>query len=87
MVQICVFRDGPDEDLEILFTPIFLNFSIFDHLVDSGGDHPQDGLVADVVVDDLSGFIELCAVCEDVCSQFGLSKLLEALDEFDHFFL
>ena len=86
-MQICVFGDSPDQDLEILFTPIFLYFSIFDHLVDSGADHPHNSLVADVVVDDLPGFIQLCAVGEDICSQFGLPELLEALDEFDHFFL
>ena len=86
-MQICVFGDGPDQDLEILLAPIFLYFSIFDHLVDSGADHPHNSLVADVVVDDLPGFIQLCAVGEDICSQFGLPELLEALDEFDHFFL
>lgn len=86
-MHICVFGDGPDQDLEILFAPIFLYFSIFNHLVYSWADHPHDSLVADVVMDDLSGFIQLCAVDEDICSQLGLPELLEVLDEFDHFFL
>ncbi len=87
IVEITILRDGPDEYLEVFFTPILLNLPIFEHLVDSGREHPENGLVADVIGDDLSGSIELCAVYNHIPSEFRLPVFLKSSNEFDHFLL
>lgn len=85
--KIGIFGNSPDEDFDILFTPIFLEFFIFYHsafkyfiLFNSISDHLLNDLGTIVVVDLKFGSL---AMLKNVVSKFVFFHLLHLVDEFD----
>ena len=81
-MQVRILGDDPRQYLDVLFTPVLLDLFIFDHLVDSTGDHPHDGLVTDVVGDNFFGFVELRTMGYYIAPELSLPVLMKILYKF-----
>lgn len=59
---VTVLRYNPYQNLDILFTPIFLYFFVLEHLLDARGCEAHDGIITDVSTHYLTRAVELLAV-------------------------
>lgn len=70
---VTVFGYDPHQNLDILFTPIFLDFLVLEHLLDARGCEAHDGVITDVSTHYLTAAVELLAVGQNIASDLASS--------------
>lgn len=70
---VTVFGYDPHQNLDILFTPIFLDFLVLEHLLDTRGCEAHDGVITDVSTHYLTAAVELLAVGQNIASDLASS--------------